>query len=293
MNIIPVNFKGITRFGYDDSFSVEQRKRMRENIYKKNFESEDVFVKNPRLEEYELNKLIESLAKKGNTQKEKDKKIDSEKLEELVYNVRPIKGTSNYTGATYCITGDDRSKKLKEAGVNKIIFLRHNSYDKKALASAGIKTSSYFVDSEIWDELAFQSKRDTLVKAKSFFRHYDTMPYKEDEILDKWNKEKRPFIDEFTNFIKDMQGDNILVGCSFGVERITDFLLLNYFFNPKASYIKRLSRIQDKNELGQKIKNLYENLTPEDKKKMGWDNNFDENFIPRLEKWTDGAKNLE
>ena len=77
-----------------------------------------------------------------------------------------------------------------------------------------------------------------------------------------------------------MQEGYCYVGCEFGTNTTSDALVyINRAFNP-----------QDGRELeffdyykADCLRNLYDKLTVNDKKLMGWTKQFDLNFLPKLE----------
>ena len=82
-----------------------------------------------------------------------------------------------------------------------------------------------------------------------------------------------------------MQNENTYIGCGDGLVATNTGLSFDYFFNPKRTHSLPKAKIEDRrkfNELKGLMRNLYLNLTEEDKKKMGWDKDFDELFLLKL-----------
>ena len=63
-----------------------------------------------------------------------------------------------------------------------------------------------------------------------------------------------------------------------GTYKTDDYLLLNSVFNPKAS--KSPLKATDLFKIDS-MRNLYENLSPKDKERMGWTKDFDKN-VPNV-----------
>jgi len=294
MNTTPVNFKGITRFGYDDEQSSNKRAAIRKRFNDDIFAANDVFINNPRLEEYELNKLIENIKRETLFRKNETSQIDGKIMEEIpLYNVHPLNGTSNYIGSTMDFT-DEICQKLKQAGVKEVITFLEADFNEDVCKRNKLKYFSFPIKNDFWNGAQFQTRAAAKEKATiDYYVYYDipyTENYKEDYInkqMKTWETNSRIFIDKFTDFINKMNKDNLYIGCACGTDRTNRALTLNSLFNPKAQNIKPFNSIVYYHK--EAIKNLYENLTPNDKKKMGWDNKFDENFIPRLEKLTSKA----
>ena len=95
-----------------------------------------------------------------------------------------------------------------------------------------------------------------------------------------YDRDCRGPIDELVGFVKRMQEGYCYVGCEFGTNTTSDALVyINRAFNP-----------QDGRELeffdyykADCLRNLYDKLTVNDKKLMGWTKQFDLNFLPKLE----------
>ena len=108
----------------------------------------------------------------------------------------------------------------------------------------------------VWSEFAFEDKR-------------------------LYNNEKlrKDSIKKFVEFIQYIQKGYFYMGCEYGTYKTENFVLLNNAFNPKANtqYIpcRDLYQIE-------KLRLLYQNLTPEDKIQMNWSKEFDENLEKKL-----------
>ena len=100
-------------------------------------------------------------------------------------------------------------------------------------------------------------------------------------IKELYQKDVKDFCGNFVKFIQKKKKKNVLIGCEFGTHD-TDFALwLNKLFNPKGKTMVNRIDIYD----GFKIKRIYQLLSQEDKKAMGWDDEFDKNFLKRLERY--------
>ena len=284
------NIKFNGKMGYDDEISSKRRNKIRERINQDCLYNVDIFEKNIRLEEYEFNKLVNGLTKAQNQtmQNREENEIDGDILKEAgLVMVGAITGKL-YKAGTMGLT-KEQYQKIKKAGVKRVISLHGGYFNEKELNKLGIKTSSYFGDRNIWDDEAFKTAEDVTREANDNFDGFvkwgdNTENEREAYILDElniWNNNKRDFINQFVNFIRDMQEENVLIGCAFGTDRTSEMLMLDYFFNPKGENSASYSRIPDAEDLVH-MKNLYNNLTPEDKEKMGWDEEFDDDFINKL-----------
>ena len=97
----------------------------------------------------------------------------------------------------------------------------------------------------------------------------------------------REFVDKFVSFIQTVQKGNLYMGCEYGTYRTDYITLLDMLFNPQRD---------DEQECIDDIYfyaiELYDKLTPEDKAKMGWSEEFDKNFMPKIKEINDYYDNL-
>ena len=285
MNISPINFNG--RIAYDDEISAKRRNFIRERLNEDVFQGSDVFLQNPRLEEYELNQLIKKITKKEKFQKNEASKIDEEIMKTLpMYNIKPIKGTTSYKGGTIDLT-DEICQKLKQAGVLEVISFLEYDFNDDICKRNGLDCFCYPVGFRFWDKSAsFKSRQEVIKDAINSFYisgsglEADKDKYVKDKI-EAWEKDNRIFINNFINFINEMKKDNLYIGCACAFNRTYDMFALNHLFNPDAFETEPFNSVVHLNY--DRIKNLYYNLTPIDKKKMGWDNSFDKSFLKRLD----------
>ncbi len=97
-----------------------------------------------------------------------------------------------------------------------------------------------------------------------------------------YDKQCKEFTDKFVKFIQMMQeGNTVIKGHYCDYEML---LKINKYFNPKAE--KKATentpvRLQN-NEIYE-FENLYKNLSAEQKKLMGWNENFEKQFVEKLE----------
>lgn len=79
-----------------------------------------------------------------------------------------------------------------------------------------------------------------------------------------------------------MQEDNIYIGCQHGANDTDIALILNDFFNPKLEG-KIKTKIQPtESDFPIKLNTIYDMFTKEDKKLLGWTNEFEKRLVRRL-----------
>ena len=283
-----INFK--SKFGYDDSISSERRKYIRSHLEGDTFQRTDIFLNNPRLEEYELNKLLNSLTGKN----DKVVEIDSAIMRNIpLYNVRKIYGTNSYKGSTEGMS-DRVCKQLKKAGIKRVIsFLVFPGDNIENCKNNGLETYWYPIGADYWNSDMFKSEETIRKNTYNEWCYYlNENEFKEilDSNLESWRTNKKAQIEKFVNFIQIMQKENVYVGCACAIGRTEALLALNYFFNQKASKTKCHFPYKDCC-IAQRLMNLYKNLTPEDKIKMGWTQEFDKSFIQRLKQFAPEVEN--
>lgn len=233
--------------GFDDAISKERRTFIREhyNEYKMPYQS--LYEKEPRLEEYQLNKLIDFFAKKP-------KNINGEDIYHLpLSNVRNISGSKRYTpniyrGSTLYDAPDWVIDKIKESGIKTVVDLAgYGDLYKNKLEEHGLEYASFYLDPGSFHFVDKNSKKDELIK-----------------------------------FIKTMQKEYIYMGCEYGTYKTDAAITLNTLFNPK---VKGPCRVGSSFEIGYvwRVANeLYELMTPKDKKEIGWTPEFEKLFKEKI-----------
>ncbi len=285
MKIQPINFKSNWRiFCYDDESSKKDREYIRERLEEPFKEYE---IRNSgRLDEYELNQLIKSLVLNRpvfKKESEQNSEINYELLERAeLYNFEPLYGNNSIRASV-----DNLSQKqleiIKQAGIKHIIDLRNWGEPIKCddievfnlpLLDINQNTSVKMTEDEYIEK---QFEIDRRMRIGELTPEEISIATK--ALKESYQQDRKNLCDNFVKFIQTMQKENVLVGCEFGTKTTDYAIQLDYFFNPKAD-IMLLSR--DK-YFGITMQRIYENLSPEDKEAMGWDEEFDDNFLKRLD----------
>ena len=301
MQISPINslnFKA--RLGYDDEISSKKREHIRRRLYDQySIDNNDVFVQNNRLEEYSYNKLMEKLgvkSKKNKTQprivKEAPNKPDEVNynimMELPLCNVEPIYGTNSYRGSTDDFN-DEVCAMLKNAGIKRVVSFLNFADSIGCCKKNGLETLWYPIGFDFWNEYMFRNEDIIKQEAGNDWYYFDTKDSKEEALqsrLKTWEYNKNNQVEHFVEFIQFMQKENVYAGCSFGRGRTDNVMMLNHFFNPKASKTQYCLSYND-DVFIERMMVLYGNLTPEHKARMGWDEEFDKKFIPKMQKLLD------
>ncbi|MBO8430812.1 hypothetical protein IAC76_05445 [Spirochaetes bacterium] len=268
------NFNEDNTLGYDDEISQSRRNFIREHYDSYRMPYQSIYETEGRLSEYRLNNLI-------NTLTNKPRKVDYSSIISLpVPNIRYI-GNNSYRGGTM-VDKPECLQALKDAGIKHVISLYYSPEYENAVKQTGLDYHCFNMkhrneEEGLWYNDVCCSKQSYENSLKSLFGD-DKNAIK--IRLEAYDRDSRGPIDELVGFVKRMQEGYCYVGCEFGTNTTSDALVyINRAFNP-----------QDGRELeffdyykADCLRNLYDKLTVNDKKLMGWTKQFDLNFLPKLE----------
>lgn len=270
------SFKSANRLGYGDSISDEKRDFIRRRIDDKVLYNVDYFLNEGRKSEFEEKKMIDDL--KG---KYLDKIFNQNNMYKIGANAYPFDKKNNWRGKSLVDYSSSVFCVLKAAKIDTIIDLvRYDKYKKKA-EEAEMNYLSIPIDDE-----SFRTS-PIFMNEKTYIKYYSTTfePDEEEKEILKYNYnfECRQFIDSFIPIVQALQKGNCYISCQFGTGLTTKFLDVFSLFNPETTAaVDSISR-EERISYG----NMYKNLSSEDKAKMGWTKEFDENFIPYLDSITE------
>ena len=285
MKIQPINFKSDWRvFCYDDESSKKDREYIREHLEEP---FKDYELRNSgRLSEYELNQLIKSLIINRPVLKkepEENPEINYELLESAeLYNFEPLYGNNSIRASV-----DNLSKEqleiIKQAGIKHIIDLRNWG---EPIKYDGIEVINFPILNINQNTAIKMTEEDYIEKQLELDRQMrigELTPEELEKIKEgskiSYQQDRKELCDNFVRFIQTMQKENVLIGCEFGTKTTDYAIQLDYFFNPKAD----IMLFGKDKYFGMTMQRIYENLSQEDKEAMGWDEEFDKNFLKRLE----------
>ncbi len=279
-------------FGFDDEISKSRRNFIREHYNQYLMPNYEIYEANGRLEKYKLKNLIENLIGRKTIHQATNSDSNASSYMSIfdlpMHNIKHIEGTNSYRGSSI-IDNLNILPALKRNNIKRIVDLVGYDSLKEACRKNDIEYLEYKVDSNIWDNDAFKSKKNIIENENSIYQNiFGIGAEAPEDVIKKalllWKDNKQKFIEKFIPFIKTMQKDNVYIGCEFGTYKTDNALLLNYFFNSKTKTNHNGITLFNKISLTEEIENLYYNLTPENKKLLEWDNNFDKQFIPKLNK---------
>ena len=178
-------------------------------------------------------------------------------MEPMLYYVHPLSKSrvykpNVYRGEALCNAPSDAIEILKEAGIEKVVDLYGYGDDyKEALENNGFKYYCYpmhdFMSSH--NRYSSEEQKDMLV-----------------------------------DFIKTMQGDNIYMGCNTALGTTDEAAMLNDIFNPKFRGGSWLSSVASERceSIWEYAQEMYELMTEDDKKSMGWTPEFEQKFCEKV-----------
>ncbi len=286
MKILPVSHNiqnflfGKTVFCYDDYVSKQRRRYIREHL-ENDLNIKDIDNTQGRLSEYELNKLIKSLIlAKPKFDKEQTEEVNEEILLSAdITNFKSLYDKNNcYRAALNNLKLED-IEILKQAGIKRIVDLRGHCFDTGEVKD--IEYISFNINDLFYEKPFMFSEQEYIQKQIEHENKYGRNITKEQIQTFKkvHEKERKKFNNRFVNFILATQKGNALMGCEFGTHNTDYATCLIHFFNPKAGIMwSRCNKY-----FGITMRAIYENLSPEDKQKLGWDEEYDKNFLKNLE----------
>ncbi len=271
------NFNEDNTLGYDDEISQSRRKFIREHYDSYRMPYQSIYETEGRLSEYRLNNLI-------NTLTNKPRKVDYSSIISLpVPNIRSI-GNNSYRGASM-VDKPECLQVLKDAGIKHVISLYYSPEYEKAVKQTGLDYHCF--DMKRGNEAGIEGlwASDVCNSRQSYENSLKGM-FGDDKNaikirMEAYDRDSRGLIDELVGFVRRMQEGYCYVGCEFGTNATSDALFyINRAFNPKCR-CKELEFFDYYK--ADCLRNLYDKLTVNDKKLMGWTKQFDLNFLPKLE----------
>lgn len=167
---------------------------------------------------------------------------------EKTHGIRKIEGTNIYRGQTLADRTQDLLT-LKFKGIQTVIDLvgYGESYEN-AVKQAGLEYYTYNIFDNWWHITNFGLKH------------------------------KNKLVD----FLSHMQKDNIYIGCQHGSNDTDIAFILNDFFNPLLEGKAKTKILPNDSDFPIKLNTIYDLLTKEDKKLLGWTKDYEQRLIKKL-----------
>ena len=269
------SFKSINKFGYSDSVTEEMRAKLHQRIEDRELYNVDFFLKEGRKSEFEEKKMIDELYKKP-----VENVFDEDSLYAVCPNLIHVDDNKNiWRGASLVEKGEETFDILKSAKIDTIIDLvGYSEYEEKC-DEKKLNYVSFPIDNSRFISHPVFNTEANYLREELYWYSLERQEEYRPKIKENYNFMCRNFIDNFVNVVQALQKGNCYISCQYGSEVTSKMLKLNYIFNPQ----EEVFNIGIDEGMHKRCTRLYNKLTSEDKAKMGWNKEFDENFIARLD----------
>ena len=207
---------------------------------------------------------------------------DENSIWEMGYNVTSFDYNKNlWRGSTLVKAPKESFDILKAANVDTIIDLYNYFPLQKKCDENKLNYHSLQAPDESFFSLPVFQNQELYIYEQMRFS-CNSKSTKED-FIDHYEHSSRYFIDQMVPIVQSLQKGNCYICCQFGTGLTSKCLELFTLFDPQR--YTQIDNITESKKIA--FVNLYNNLTEEDKSKMGWTKEFDENFVSHLESITD------
>lgn len=269
------SFKSINKFGYSDSVTEEIRAKLHQRIEDRELYNVDFFLKEGRKSEFEEKKMIDELYKKP-----VENVFDEDSLYAVCPNLIHVDGSKNiWRGASLVDEEEEVFDILKSAKIDTIIDLvGYPEYEEKC-DEKKLNYVSFPIDNSRFISHPVFNTEANYLREELYWYSPELQEEYRPKIKENYNFMCRNFIDNFVNVVQALQKGNCYISCQYGSEVTSKMLKLNYIFSPQ----EEVFNMGLDSDMHKRCTRLYNKLTSEDKAKMGWTKEFDENFIARLD----------
>ncbi len=185
----------------------------------------------------------------------------------FIPNLRKI-GCNSYRGATLA-KKPHLVELLSKSDITTVIDLVGYRTFEDACAKNNIEYFAYPVDASFWAHPIFKNDESLIHEFKeNNSLESDCIEQQElDNYKEKINIERREFMDKFIKLTEVMQNGHFYISCEHGEYRTPNVLALNTYFNARwnGNFIKPTNKF-----LYDSMKNMYLNLTPNEKLRLGF-----------------------
>lgn len=137
----------------------------------------------------------------------------------------------------------------------------------------------YPVSADYWANPIFRTDAELLTEKKEKLAKLGLSKAEYDKEISLYKRdidyERKLFMKNFLTLIDTINKNNFYIGCEFGEYRTPNILALNTYFNP---HWKGKKTYPTSEFVYTKMKNMYLNLTAEDKIRLGFTKGFEENL---------------
>ena len=199
----------------------------------------------------------------------------------FIPNIENI-GVGSYKGASL-FRNPEYLDLLLRSNIKTVVDLAGFDSLKDACNQKNINYYRYYIPLDFWSKSIFTTDAELMYKKedelyKKALNKQEFLSQMQD-YKQKTDSERKAFIDEFVDFTNVMNEGSLYIGCDLGEFRTPNVLALNTYFNPKWQGDK----IEPTTEfIRECIKNMYNNLSAEDKNRLGFTKEFEEHLRKKL-----------
>ena len=167
---------------------------------------------------------------------------------EKYHDIKKIEGTNIYRGQTL-VEKPCSLYSLKNKGIKTVIDLvGYGPTYEQEVKNVGLNYYTYNIYDNWWAKIDFDSED----------------------------------IKKLVDFIKVVQQDNLYIGCQHGANDTDIAFIINDFFNPKLEGKVKTTIPPYDVDFPMKLNMIYEAITKEQKKALGWTKEFEQKLIKKL-----------
>ena len=180
----------------------------------------------------------------------------------------------------------EKFDEIKGYGVERVIdLIGYDQYkencDKNGLEYTRFDIASYFSDSSIL------ANKDIYIMTKKHEFELMTQDTKlankyAQNLSDNFPQAYKDAVDSFVEFIQAVEQGHFYISCDHGVNKTNKALMLIAYFSPKCDENEYTAYAPGKQQL-KNMQTIYKALTPEDKAKLNYTEDFDKKLKKRLQ----------
>lgn len=158
---------------------------------------------------------------------------------------------------------------LARSGVETVVDLHGFIALAKACHENNLNYVKMDMRNDFWTNPMCKTNKELIDKKRVFLNYLGlTSKEYEQELINyesQIDEERRAFMQKIIDAIKVMNDGKFYIGCELGDYRTSNFLALNYYFNPKWGSEK----IETEPYITDKCRNIYDNMTQDEKDQLG------------------------
>lgn len=173
---------------------------------------------------------------------------------------------------------------LHNSQINTVIDLAGFDDLRQECEKRNIEYFRYDIKPDYWTNAIFYDKDELIERKKNELqeKNLNEKDYKRAINGYEWRllEERRQFMDDFIKLAAVISHGHFYIACEHGEYRTSNILALNSFFNPLSHVDKTLPTTKF---ILQSMKNMYKNLSDEEKSRLGFNDKFEKDLKEQLE----------